>query len=137
MAVAATVVAVAGAIDLFQSIACQSELLEEPMHGLLDGFSTIFLRAAYCRRALLPALFCFLKAARNSMNTRHYHTPITDPQRKRCPICDKPVYSLAGIHPQCAIKQNEGIVPVPIQEADGSVAVVAARTNALGKPLPA
>ena len=45
------------------------------------------------------------------MNSRHYHTPITDSQRKRCPICDKPVYSLAGIHPQCAIKQNDGVPP--------------------------
>ncbi len=30
------------------------------------------------------------------------HTPIFDPERKRCPICHHSVYSLAGIHPQCA-----------------------------------
>jgi hypothetical protein len=33
------------------------------------------------------------------------HTPIFDPERKRCPVCNHSVYSLAGIHPQCAIKQ--------------------------------
>ena len=33
------------------------------------------------------------------------HTPIFDPERKRCPVCDHSVYSLAGIHPQCAIKR--------------------------------
>ncbi len=33
------------------------------------------------------------------------HTPIFDPERKRCPVCHHSVYSLAGIHPQCAIKR--------------------------------
>lgn len=36
----------------------------------------------------------------------HYHTP---PQavstRVRCPVCHEEVYSLAGIHPQCAVRQ--------------------------------
>ena len=32
-------------------------------------------------------------------------TPIFDPERKRCPVCHHSVYSLAGIHPQCAIKR--------------------------------
>ena len=32
----------------------------------------------------------------------HRHTPLPDPQRKRCPVCLHSVYSLAGIHPQCA-----------------------------------
>jgi hypothetical protein len=71
------------------------------------------------------------------MNTRHYHTPITDAQRKRCPICDKPVYSLAGIHPQCAIKHNEGVAPVAMPEAEAPAAVAGARADALKKPLPA
>ncbi len=33
------------------------------------------------------------------------HTPIFDPERKRCAVCRQPVYSLAGIHPQCALKR--------------------------------
>ena len=36
------------------------------------------------------------------------HTPIFDSDRKRCPVCNQSVYSLAGIHPQCAIKLAEG-----------------------------
>ena len=56
------------------------------------------------------------------MTPRYYHTP---PQqistRVRCPVCHQPVYSRAGIHPQCAAKQSDpsepknkkiGIVPV-------------------------
>jgi hypothetical protein len=41
------------------------------------------------------------------MFPRYRHTPIFDSQRKRCPICNQSVYSLAGIHPQCAIKLDE------------------------------
>jgi len=68
------------------------------------------------------------------MNSRHYHTPITDSQRKRCPICDKPVYSLAGIHPQCAIKQNDGVPPALIEPVDPAIAVAATGTTAAIKP---
>jgi hypothetical protein len=39
------------------------------------------------------------------MFTKYRHTPIADPDRKLCPVCHQSVYSLAGIHPQCAIKQ--------------------------------
>jgi len=67
------------------------------------------------------------------MNSRHYHTPITDSQRKRCPICDKPVYSLAGIHPQCAIKQNDGVPPNLSEPVDPAIAV-ATGTAAAIKP---
>jgi hypothetical protein len=42
------------------------------------------------------------------MFPRYRHTPIFDSTRKRCPICNQSVYSLAGIHPQCAIKLDEG-----------------------------
>ena len=42
------------------------------------------------------------------MFPRYRHTPIFDTNRKRCSICNQPVYSLAGIHPQCAIKLPEG-----------------------------
>ncbi len=36
------------------------------------------------------------------MSPNYRHTPIFDPERKRCPVCHHSVYSLAGIHPQCA-----------------------------------
>lgn len=43
------------------------------------------------------------------MNPRYYHrhTPLLDPRRTRCPVCDHVVYSLAGIHPQCAVRQAD------------------------------
>ena len=68
------------------------------------------------------------------MNSRHYHTPITDSQRKRCPICGKPVYSLAGIHPQCAIKQNDGVSPIINEPVDPAIAVATTGTAAAIKP---
>ncbi len=39
------------------------------------------------------------------MFPKYRHTPIFDPDRKRCPVCHQRVYSLAGIHPQCAINR--------------------------------
>ncbi len=36
---------------------------------------------------------------------KYRHSPIIDSERKRCPVCNQAVYSLAGIHPQCAIKR--------------------------------
>jgi len=41
------------------------------------------------------------------INPRNSHTPLPDERRKRCPICRQTVYSSAGIHPQCAIKQAD------------------------------
>jgi len=36
----------------------------------------------------------------------HYRTaPRPVSNRVRCPVCDEEVYSLAGIHPQCAVRQ--------------------------------
>lgn len=42
------------------------------------------------------------------MNPRSYRTPI-DPaaDRIRCPVCHLAVYSRAGIHPQCAVRQAD------------------------------
>ena len=71
------------------------------------------------------------------MNSRHHHTPLTDALRKRCPICDKPVYSLAGIHPQCAIKQNEGVTPAINHEEDlTSTAKVTVEAGPAVPPVP-
>ena len=67
------------------------------------------------------------------MFPRYRHTPIYDSQRKRCPICNQSVYSLAGIHPQCAIKLDE--VPQsrnnkePVAEAEAPVLVEALVTQ--------
>jgi hypothetical protein len=39
------------------------------------------------------------------MNPSHDRTPI--PHRALCPVCKTAVYSLAGIHPQCALSQAD------------------------------
>jgi hypothetical protein len=42
------------------------------------------------------------------MNHRHYHIPLSPAStRLRCPVCREAVYSQAGIHPQCAVKQSD------------------------------
>jgi hypothetical protein len=42
------------------------------------------------------------------MNPRSYKTPVQSSQtRARCPVCHQAVYSRAGIHPQCAVRQSE------------------------------
>jgi hypothetical protein len=42
------------------------------------------------------------------MNTRYYHTPLpAHSTRVRCPVCHATVYSRAGIHPQCAVRQAD------------------------------
>jgi hypothetical protein len=68
------------------------------------------------------------------MFPRYRHTPIFDSQRKRCPICNQSVYSLAGIHPQCAIKLDEGLQSrnnkEPVAEAEAPVLVEALVTQA-------
>jgi hypothetical protein len=43
------------------------------------------------------------------MNPKHFHTPIST--RLRCPVCHQAVYSRAGIHPQCAMRQSEPPMP--------------------------
>jgi hypothetical protein len=42
------------------------------------------------------------------MTGRYYHTaprPVTN--RVRCLVCHEEVYSAAGIHPQCALRQED------------------------------
>jgi hypothetical protein len=42
------------------------------------------------------------------MNPRSYRTPIHPLQtHARCPVCQQAVYSRAGIHPQCAMRQSD------------------------------
>lgn len=51
------------------------------------------------------------------MNPRYYHTPIQPTTtRARCPVCRQPVYSRAGIHPQCAVKQADPPKGKPIED---------------------
>jgi hypothetical protein len=42
------------------------------------------------------------------MNPKSYQ-PQNNPNstRVRCPVCHEAVYSRAGIHPQCAVRQSE------------------------------
>jgi hypothetical protein len=49
------------------------------------------------------------------MKPRHDPTPVA--RRTRCPVCKKAVYSLAGIHPQCAMAQ--ATPPKPNGETQG------------------
>jgi hypothetical protein len=56
---------------------------------------------------------------------QYRHAPIIDPDRKRCPVCHHSVYSLAGIHPQCAIKLLDG-PPTPKKKARGDKLAVTA-----------
>jgi hypothetical protein len=39
------------------------------------------------------------------VNPKHLHTPVST--RVRCPVCHQAVYSRAGIHPQCAMRQSD------------------------------
>jgi hypothetical protein len=58
------------------------------------------------------------------------HAPIVDPDQKRCPVCHHSVYSLAGIHPQCAIKLLDG-PPKPKKKAKGDKVAVTAEVVSL------
>jgi len=67
------------------------------------------------------------------MFPKYRHTPIFDPERKRCPVCHQAVYSLADIHPQCAIKRAVALDSRSKREAaskaDPEVAVGALETD--------
>jgi hypothetical protein len=60
------------------------------------------------------------------MNPKHFHTPIST--RLRCPVCHQAVYSRAGIHPQCAMRQSEP----PMPRSDKSKVPALADPAALG-----
>src|SRR4026207_1428639 len=43
---------------------------------------------------------------RKKMNIKK-PTPVLDGSLKNCPVCGKRAYSRDGIHPQCAVNQND------------------------------
>jgi len=51
------------------------------------------------------------------MNPKHVNSPASN--RARCPVCHQPVYSRAGIHPQCAVRQSEAARPKPKRDVPG------------------
>jgi hypothetical protein len=51
------------------------------------------------------------------INPRNSHSPLPDDRRRRCPVCRQSVYSKAGIHPQCAIKQADPLQPTDDPDA--------------------
>jgi hypothetical protein len=62
---------------------------------------------------------------------KYRHAPIIDPDRKRCPVCNHSVYSLGGVHPQCAIKRADALESLSkkaASKAGSPVVVVALRT---------
>jgi hypothetical protein len=69
------------------------------------------------------------------MNPKHFHTPIST--RLRCPVCHQAVYSRAGIHPQCAMRQSEPVMPrtdkskIPALADPGNIGAVIADEGAL------
>src|ERR1019366_1301514 len=52
--------------------------------------------------------------------------------RVRCPVCHEDVYSRAGIHPQCAVRQAESPMPkgIPGEPEQGLKAVEPVRVEA-------
>jgi hypothetical protein len=63
------------------------------------------------------------------MNPKHPHSPPPrDPSKVRCPVCNQVVYSRAGIHPQCAIRQAEPPRPKAKPSGPAGLAVPVAGT---------
>jgi hypothetical protein len=52
------------------------------------------------------------------MFPKYRHSPVIDPDRKRCPVCNQAVYSATGIHPQCALKRAVALEIKIKKEAD-------------------
>ena len=61
------------------------------------------------------------------MNPKSYQ-PQNNPSsnRVRCPVCHEAVYSRAGIHPQCAVRQSDP--PKPKSKSPAIIDPVAADT---------
>lgn len=60
------------------------------------------------------------------INPRNSHAPLPDDRRRRCPVCRQSVYSRAGIHPQCAIKQSDPLYTPEDPEAEAAEPAAAA-----------
>ena len=68
------------------------------------------------------------------MTPKYYHSPLKPAStRVRCPVCHQEVYSRAGIHPQCAVKQADPPKPKSkppvkpgdvIPDVDGAISTV-------------
>jgi hypothetical protein len=74
----------------------------------------------------------------NLMNPKHLHSLAST--RSRCPVCGQAVYSRAGIHPQCAMRQADPVRPAagrrgPVGRSDRA-AVGARATGAAEAPDP-
>ena len=97
-------VVVAGAID--QPRATSYMKPQEPRIGAPGIDLSLLARPATTSRL-------YLTGSSNEMPTNpgYRHGPILDTQRKRCPVCHQSVYSLAGIHPQCASSSLRGSRP--------------------------
>lgn len=64
------------------------------------------------------------------MFPKYRHTPVIDPGQKRCPVCNHAVYSLGGIHPQCAINRATALESKSMKEAASKpVSSIALRTD--------
>jgi len=69
------------------------------------------------------------------VDNKSYHVPVQ--ARPCCPVCHKPVYSRAGIHPQCAMAQSEPPRPKKgaIVPLDPAVAVDGAPLDPAAEPV--
>jgi hypothetical protein len=57
-----------------------------------------------------------------TVSQKHWHVPVST--RPVCPVCKKAVYSRAGIHPQCAVREAEAIRPTkPVPPDAGPAAL--------------
>jgi hypothetical protein len=84
----------------------------------------------------LRSAFIFSGAATMPVNPHYRHGPVLDTRRKRCPICHQAVYSLAGIHPQCAIKLvDSSPLNIPIPDGAGSQAPYAITLQGAAPPV--
>jgi hypothetical protein len=54
------------------------------------------------------------------MFPKYKHTPVIDPDRKRCPVCNLAVYSATGIHPQCALNRAVALEKKIKKDADSA-----------------
>jgi hypothetical protein len=52
------------------------------------------------------------------MFPKYRHSPLIDPDRKRCPVCNLAVYSATGIHPQCALNRAVALEKKIKKESD-------------------